>query len=92
MTIRLRTSDRSAVAEAWDPADPAPFISFAGPQFLRREGVDAIVLDRAGFEDRIHPGWLAFRIDGDESGAVQFLASANVGSGSSCTWNAAVRA
>jgi hypothetical protein len=53
----------------WDPADPEPFKTIAGDQFLGQEGDTALVRDLSGCVMHVHRGWLAARVDGDDRGA-----------------------
>lgn len=64
----------------FDPANPQPFISAAGPRFDRIEnGTVVIRADDGGYETVIYPGWLAFRPDGSTADRVVFLPPGLVG-------------
>jgi len=80
-SVRLTTNPLTADAEAWDPANPAPFTRLAGSQYLGTDGDTALYRSREGREGRAWPGWLVIRPDGSGDGEALFTDPVNVGDG-----------
>ncbi|HLK79231.1 MAG TPA: hypothetical protein VKU77_37005 [Streptosporangiaceae bacterium] len=81
--MRVRTRALTGEAEVWDPADPAPFATLAGDQFLGQVHCMAVVRDVDGDVLHASPGWLVIRIDGPERRVAFTSSSAFGGNG---TW------
>jgi hypothetical protein len=84
--MRLTTRPLQAAAAAWDPADPEPFKALAGSQFAGTDGDLAVIRTQGGCTMHVHPGWLAFRIDGSDSAS--FMTPEHVGDGDGAIWSA----
>jgi hypothetical protein len=86
--MRIQTRPLEADAEAWDPANPGPFIALAGSQFVAADGDTALIRTQGGCVMHAHPGWVVIRVDGSADGEARFAAPENVG-GAASTWGTA---
>lgn len=62
--MRVATRPMDGTAEAWDPANPEPFMDLADGQVVTIDGEAVLVRTRGDRVERAYPGWLAIRPDG----------------------------
>ena len=70
----------------FDPASPQAFIDAAGEQFVRLDGLAAVVHtedtgEAAGVAMRVYKGWAVVRPDGAEDGHYRFVTPEVLASG-----------